>query len=108
MFEEILNTKKHLITEESLINSWLKEYFDTTLYEVKIYYENDDGTLKEDATRSFYEDYAVTKEQHDAWDKGVRQILRKKFRMNKDMFDRKFQFTYLNTAPSIKKQENET
>jgi len=98
------NIHKNDITENTLIDTWLKQFHDVTLAEIEGDYERDkDGVLMIDETRRFYDEYAVTQEQHDEWDKQVRKELRKKLRMSKQVFDRGYVFVYLNIAPKVKK-----
>lgn len=98
------NYKKKDISEEVLINTWLEQYYGVTLSDVKGDYKKDEnGKFSVEETRKFYNDFALTEEQHDKWDKQLRKELRKKLKVPKGMFDRSYGFVYLNIAPTIQK-----
>jgi len=98
------NCKKKDISEEVLINTWLEQYYGIRLSDIEGDYKKDEnGKFSIEETRRFYNDFALTEEQHDKWDKQLRKELRKKLRVTKRVFDRSYGFVYLNVAPAIQK-----
>jgi hypothetical protein len=87
-----------------LVNVWLEECFGITLKDLqndsRFYKKN--GSEKKDITRKFYNIYAVTQKQYDEWETVVKKILYKKLGVSKAFFDKNWEMTCLNCAPSIK------
>ena len=103
MFEKFKKLKRKDIDTESIVDSWLFEYHGTTMEEVsKGYTKNKDGEYDPADTSKFYNDYAITQEQHDEWEDMIYKVLPKKLGMSKNLFERSWAMTRLNCAPSIK------
>ena len=86
------------LTQDDLINVWLKDYFDTTLEEE---YAKQPWT----DSREFYARYRVTQAQHDEWNAKAKEMFKKALRLNKYSADRFWGLTYLNTSPSVKDEQ---
>jgi len=57
MFDKFKKLKKKDIGTEAIVDSWLLEYFNTTMEEVsKVYTKNEDGEYSPDDIRKFYKD----------------------------------------------------
>lgn len=93
---------KKKLTEEELINWWLKKYHNTSLDKVKEDHPEWDFTSKEWNSRTFYKAYQCTKEQHNEWYEWAINTFMKHHKIeSKQIAKRYFTFTYLNTAPMI-------
>ncbi len=90
---------KEKLTEEEFINKWL-EYHNITLEEIL---DNNPEWKKDPQshTRDFYEQYAVTQEQHDEWYDWAIERLSKYYRFSKKYCKRMFALSYLNVSPNI-------
>lgn len=102
--EQLSNLKKKDISEEHIVDTWLFKYHNTTLKEIEKDFKKDkNGQFLTGESKKFYKKYEVTQKQHDEWVDEIKVVLKKKFNISKKMFERSFPWTYLNTAPSIKK-----
>ena len=97
--------KKKDLTEEFLIDMWLKKYHNTTIKELLIKHPSW-GEDPQAHTREFYEIYQVTQEQCDEWEKEAKKIVRKTLGLSKKYVDRSFSSTALNTAPRVKQSKD--
>ena len=99
--------KKKELTQEMLIDLWLYRYHKTTLEEVikehPEWLEN-----PQEHTRDFYKTYAVTEEQHDEWYEDAKKIVKDYYNLSERRLNREFPFIYLNVAPTIKREGNES
>jgi len=96
--------KKQKLTQDDIINWWLGRFFNTNLKQ--ILEENPEWKENPDEhTRDFYEKYAVTKEQHDAFEKYFYKEVPKVLKVTQKYWRRYGCWTYLDTAPSIKKED---
>ena len=96
--------KKNKITEKELINWWLDKYHNTNMDEVKASHPE---WMKDPSahSRDFYQEYAVTQEQHDEWNEWAKETLRKSTGYSKKYIDKAWPWVYLNVSPSVKKEE---
>lgn len=84
------------LTETDLINMWMVPCHGLTIEQA---YENDPWT----ESRTFYERYKVTQQQHDDWNEKAKERFRKELKLSKSMIDRHWGFTYLNASPTVAK-----
>jgi dTDP-D-glucose 4,6-dehydratase len=84
-------------TGNEIMNWWLVPYHGKTIEE--IFEANPEY---KDDNRKFYQDYAVTQEQHDEWYELALDKLQKSLKWKRDMVKREFAMPYLNLAPSVK------
>jgi hypothetical protein len=92
------------VTEAELINLWLEKYHGIRyedIYEVHPEWEETPRKHSQD----FYRTYPVTEAQHDEWHEAVIDLICKRTRRGKKFVRGAFTWTYLNVAPSIKKEE---
>ena len=89
--------KKSELTEEFIIEGWLKKYHGITVKDMV------DKHPKLCKTSLWYEKYPVTQEQHNDWYDWAIDIISKTLRMSKKNTKRRFCFSYLNCAPNIKR-----
>jgi hypothetical protein len=83
-----------------LVNWWLEKYHNTNLN--KIFEENPKWKKKpDDYTREFYNKYKVTQEQYDEWELWAKQYVKKELKLTKALLDRYWWSIYLNTSPSV-------
>lgn len=97
--------KRHELTTDYLVDLWLKKYHNTTLEEVKKNHPEwvkDEDAMQQN-TRTFYETYQVTNEQHDEWYNEAIEIISKVYGISKKTAKKNFAFAYLNCAPMIRK-----
>ena len=87
--------KRKILTMEDLINIWMKEFYNTTIKEEV----NKNPELFK--TSDWYKNYPVTQEQHNKWNTEAKEIYRKYFKYNKQLIDKVWGLTYLNTSPYI-------
>jgi len=92
--------RKPKLTQDDLIDKWLKDYHSTSLKQVIIDHPEWEAE-PEKHTRDFYKTYAVTQEQHDAWEEWVITTLMKQERAGRKYIERGMWAIYLNCAPSI-------
>ena len=52
--------------------------------------------------------FPCTQEQHDEWVEETKQLLKKKYKLNKWMIERGWGFLYLNTSPYVSDSPYET
>lgn len=83
------------LTEEDFINEWMIPYHGITIEEA---YEKDPWP----DSRTFYQRYAVTQEQHDQWNDKAKEMFGHHFRLSKSNVDRHWGLTYLNVSPTVK------
>lgn len=81
------------LSQEELIDLWLVPVHGVRFEEAVQTKEQGD---------TFYDDYPVTKGQHDEWDEVASAFVRRKLRITKDYATRIKWSWYLNTAPKIK------
>lgn len=93
------------LTQDDLLNWWLEKYHNTNVEKVLIDNPDWDVHSKDWNSRTFYEKYPVTQQQHDEWYKWALDTFAKHFRLSKKQATRSFSFTYLDTAPSIIKDD---
>jgi aminoglycoside/choline kinase family phosphotransferase len=87
--------KKEDLTEEFIINGWLKKYHGITVNEmIKLNPEISQ-------TIDWYKKYPVTRQQYDEWYKWAIDIISKTIRMPKKYVRRNFWVNWLNVAPNI-------
>ena len=86
---------KAKLTENDVINWWLKKYHETTIE--KVFEKNP----KLDS-REFYKTHQVTREQHDEWREWLIKTLMKQTRLSRKYVKRSLWAVYLNTSPSVK------
>ena len=91
--------RKEKLTEEYIINGWLKKYHGITVEELV---RNEPELCK---TADWFRKYSVTQEQHDEWYKWAVKEIAKNMGDTQKYVERHFAFTYLNTAPNVKKDE---
>lgn len=92
--------KKKELKEDDLLNKWLGDYHDTSLE--KIIEEHPEWEENpQEHTRTFYEMYAVTQEQHDEWHDWMIRTLAKHFKTSLKYMRQHSWMIYLNTAPNI-------
>ena len=84
-------------TGDEIINWWLVPYHGTTIEEI---FEKHPEYAEDN--RKFYQDYAITQEQHDEWYDLTIERLSKSLRWSKKMTKREFSFPYLNLSPTVK------
>ena len=89
---------KHKLTQEDLINIWMKKIFNTTIQE-----EVEKNPDKFKKFSNWYKDYQVTQQQHDEWEIEAKEVFRKYLKLSKKLVDRYWGLTYLNTSPTIQK-----
>lgn len=89
-------TKKKQLSEEDLINLWMKKYYNTTIEEEYI-----KNPWKE--PREFYDRYQCTQEQHDEWEVEAKKVYKKTTGLSDYAVKRYWGFTYLNVSPRVKK-----
>ena len=94
--------KNKLLSERDLIDWWLGKFHQTTLTEVESQHP-EWMAEPEKYTHDFYEEYAVTQEQHDEWEKWATATLKKQTGRSGIYFQRSWAWVYLNVAPEIKK-----
>lgn len=87
---------KAVLTQEYIINGWLKKYHDITIEEL---IKKEPELCKSD---KWYKKYPVTQAQHDEWYNWSVSELGRNLRMPKIRIKKIFQFEYLNVSPSIK------
>jgi len=96
--------RKPELTETDLIDWWLGKYHNTSIKQ--ILEENPEWEANpSDHTKEFYDKYRVTQDQHDEWRKWAIDEIAKRKRLSKKYVERKFWLTYLNTAPSVIKED---
>lgn len=92
------------VDPNELLDWWLDKYHNTSIERVL-----EDHPLwkahPEEHTRDFYEEYAVTQEQHDEWEKWAKAYTKKVTGIKGKLFDRSWPLTYLNVAPNIKNEK---
>jgi len=88
--------KKSELTEEFIIEGWLKKYYGITVAEM---IKRHPKLCK---SSSWYKKYPVTQEQHDSWYNWAIDVISKTLRISKKQIKRAFVFDYLNCAPNIK------
>lgn len=92
---------KKQLKEETFLDKWLTDCHGTTLEKVlEKHVEWQENPS--DHTRDFYETYAVTQEQHDAWYDWAISYIVKDLRVSKKFAIRSFAISSLNVAPQIK------
>ena len=99
--------KRKELTNDDLINWWLEKYHNTNMDGVLKDNPDWDIHSKEWNSRTFYQKYPVTQEQHDEWEKWAFNAFTKHFRVSKTYAKRAWPYTYLNVSPSIKKVTQE-
>ena len=87
------------LTENDVVNWWLKKYHNTTL---EVVFEK---TPKLES-RDFYASFKVTEEQHDEWREWLVKTLMKETRMSRKYIERGLWAVYLNTSPSVIDDKN--
>ena len=96
-------TKKN-VTGEYFIDWWLEKYHNTNHEKILKDHPDwkkamDDKTFN---SRTFYEAYQCTQDQHDEWyDWAISEVMRI-WRVGKKQAKKDFAFPYLNTSPMIK------
>ena len=86
---------KHKLTQEDLINIWMKKIFNTTIQEE---IAKDPDKFK---SYSWYKEYQVTQQQHDEWETEAKEVFRQYLKLSKKLVDRYWGLTYLNTSPTV-------
>ena len=86
---------KHKLTQEDLINIWMKKIFNTTIQEE---IAKDPDKFK---SYNWYKEYQVTQQQHDEWETEAKEVFRKYLKLSKKLVDRYWGLTYLNTSPTV-------
>jgi len=94
--------KKKELTEEYLINWWLRKYHNTDLDEVFKLHPDWTHDNPEYSSHIFYSAYQVTQEQHDEWRAWAFEEFRKFQGLGKKYAERSFGFVYVNTSPMVK------
>lgn len=93
--------KKKELTQDIIIDKWLGDYHNTSLDKIiKANPEWEKDPHKH--TRTFYEEYAVTQEQHDAWHDWMIDTVAKYYHVSKKSARKSSWAIYLNAAPSVK------
>jgi len=101
--EKIKKLPWRSITTSDVVNVWLEEFFSTSLEELDPLYEKDEeGNFPQPEVMRFYKEHAVTQEQHDWWLEEMNALFKKKSHLKRSFNS---SFDYLNTAPSIIKDE---
>lgn len=90
--------KRIQYTETDIINWWMVPCHGLTFEEA---YAKEPWT----ESRVFYQRYAVTDAQHDAWYEKTITTLMKHYKWSRRRTVNEFVFVYLNTAPTVKKIE---
>jgi hypothetical protein len=94
--------KKQKVTEGDLINWWLEKYHNTNIEKVIKDHPDWDVESKDWDSRTFYDAYPCTQEQHDQWYEWAIKTVMRDFRItSKKRAQKEFAFTYLNTSPKI-------
>lgn len=88
-----MKKKKELYLED-LINLWMVKYHGITIQEA---YEKDPWT----DSRTFYERFQCTQEQHDLWNEEAKEVYRKHYKLSKYSLNRSWGFIYLNASPMV-------
>lgn len=89
--------KRKDLSEEFIINGWLKKYHNITIEELV-------KTKPElCATIDWYKVYPCTQEQYEEWYKWAIDIISKTLRMSKKNVRRRFWINWLNCSPDVKK-----
>jgi len=89
--------KKSELTEEFIIEGWLKKYHGITVKEM---IKKHPMLCK---SGDWHKKYLVTQVQHDEWYNWAIDIISKTLKMSKKTTKRRFALNYLNCAPNIKK-----
>ena len=98
---------KQPLTQDELINWWLKEYHNTSLAEVVEKHKEWDIYNKETWNPlTFYKEYRVTQQQHDEWYKWAIERVRKHYNWGRKYAQKQFAFEYLNCAPMVWKDDS--
>lgn len=87
-------SKKVNLSQEDLVDLWLKKYYGITLKEA---FEKEPW----EDSREFYDRYPCTQEQHDEWNKEAKALFKKALKLNQNSADRSWVFTYMLTAPIV-------
>lgn len=93
--------KRKQLTDADIINWWLQKYHNTTIAEIHVLHPDWGGEGWD--SRTFYNAYKVTQEQHDEWHKWMLTELQKYFRCSKKYVERHSWVIYLNTSPTVAK-----
>ena len=87
---------KKLPTRDELLDMWLGKYHNTTTKEVVEKYP------EESKNPTWFELFPCTQEQSDEWEKEVKELYLKKYKVNKRLFERSWPLIYLDCSPYIK------
>jgi hypothetical protein len=94
--------KRKQATQNDLINWWLEKYHNTNTEKVLKDHPEWDVESKEWDSRTFYDTYPCTQEQHDEWyDWAIETVMKDYGIRSKKYAERSFAFTYLNVSPKI-------
>lgn len=89
---------KQKLTADDIVNWWLREFHNTDLDKVTELHPEWD----ENNNRDFTEEYAVTQEQYDMWDKWFVAALAKEHGVTKKYIEENAWLVRLSLAPLVK------
>lgn len=86
--------KRKELTQHDLINDWMVPYHGLTIEEAH---------AKEPWTdsRTFYDRYPVTQEQHDEWNEKAKARFKKELKLSEYRLKRHWPYTWLDVSPKI-------
>lgn len=95
-----MTEKRSKVTREDLINLWLKPYHGLSVQELIEKYP------EECKSSDWFDKFPCTQSQCDEWEKLAKELVRKDYKLSKRRLEREWGFIYLDTVPSIIKENN--
>lgn len=95
----IIGKMKELPSRDELMDMWLIKYHNITAKEVAEKYP------EEAKSPEWFKLFPCTQEQCDAWEKEVKELYKKKYKISKRLLERAWPFVYLDCSPYVKREE---